>query len=145
MKARNLSVCLGVAVALGCSDSTGVAVEDLTGTWVAIQYVFTNPANQSESIDWIAAGASLTIAIDAAGDYTATIVEPGNAPEVISGTIAVEGDVVTISESGTGSPTPYVASRSGDTLTLDTSDEEYDFDGDSIEDPASLRIVLQRQ
>jgi hypothetical protein len=145
MKARNLSVCLGVAVALGCSDSTGVAVEDLTGTWVAIQYVFTNPANQSESIDWIAAGASLTIAIDAAGDYTATIVEPGNAPEVISGTIAVEGDVVTISESGTGSPMPYVASRSGDTLTLDTSDEEYDFDGDSIEDPASLRIVLQRQ
>ena len=130
---------------LGCGDATGVSVEDLTGTWVATQFLFTNPANAAETFDAIAAGGSLSLTVQATGDYTATITEPGSAAEVVTGTISVEGNVVTIAESGQGSPTPYAATRSGDTLTLTTDDEEFDFDDDGTDELASLRIVLVRQ
>jgi hypothetical protein len=139
------ALAITVIATIGCSDTTGVSVEDLTGTWLATQFTFTNPANAAESFDLIAAGGTLSLTVDATGDYTATFVEPGSAPDVTTGTISVEGDIVTISESGQGSPTPYAASRSGDTLTLTTDEEEYDFDDDGTDDLASLRIVFSRQ
>ncbi len=139
------ALAIAVAAGIGCNESTGVTVEDLAGTWTASQYLFTNPANTSETFDFIGAGGSLSFTVDAAGAFTATIVEPGDAPETLTGTIAVEGDILTISESGQGSPTPYLATRSGNTLTLTTDDESYDFDGDGTDDLASARIVLVRQ
>ncbi len=146
MKRLTFGALAVVAVAsLGCSDATGVSLEDLTGTWVATQYSFTNLADPTQSMDLISAGGGLTLTVEATGDYTATLVVPGDAPEVITGTVSVAGDTLTISESGQGSPTPYLASRSGGTLTLTSDEEEFDFDDDGVEEPASARIVLVRQ
>ncbi len=135
---------VGAAAGIGCGDATGVTADELAGAWSATQYEFTNPATASQQVDIIAMGGSFSISFMASGDFTANFQEPGEQLETISGTISVGGDTLTISESGQGSPTDFVASRSGSTLTLTTSDEEYDFDGDDVEEPASLRIILRK-
>ncbi len=132
-------------VLIGCGDATGLDPVELAGTWSALEYRFTNPANTSQTVELIALGGSLSIVIRADSTYTATIQEPGDAPETRSGTVEIQGDTLTISESGQGSPTPYMARRSGDTLTMTTSDEDFDFDQDGTDDPADVRIVLVRQ
>lgn len=145
MKPRRLAIAAGVALALACGDSTGVSVSDLAGTWVAQEIVFTNPANTSQSVDVVTLGVTFTLTIRADSTFTTVFTEPGDLPETRSGDVSSNGDTLTVAESGQGSPTQFLASRSGDTLTLTTSDEEYDFDGDSAEDPANLRIMLRRQ
>ncbi len=145
MQVKGLAATLGVALALACGDSTGVTVEDLTGTWVATEIVFTNPANASQSVDLIDQGATFTLTVRSDSTFTTVITEPGEPIETRTGDVSSNGDTLTVAESGQGSPTEFLASRSGDTLTLTTSDEEFDFDGDEAEDPANLRIVLRRQ
>ena len=129
---------------VGCSGTTSIAVDDLTGTWNATQFQFTNTANPAQTVDLITLGATFTLNILADGDYTATVQEPGELTETLVGTLTVSGDAITIAESGQGSPTLFTAARSGNTLTLTTTDEEFDFDEDDIEEPASLRMVLQK-
>jgi hypothetical protein len=133
-----------LAALVACGDSTGVTVNDLEGTWTATEMVFTSQADPSTSIDLVAAGGSLTLTIRADGTFTTAMREPGGEIDIDTGTVSVEGTVLTIAESGQGSPTAFSASRSGDNLTLTSSDEDYDFDGDDIEDEATLRILLQR-
>jgi hypothetical protein len=130
---------------IGCGDATGIQPVDLAGSWVASEYRFTNPANTAQTVDLVAVGGSLSLMIMADGNYTVTIQEPGNVPETRSGTVEVRGDTLTISESGQGSPTDYLAQRSGDTLTMTTSDEEFDFDQDGTDEPADVRAVYVRQ
>ncbi len=145
MRLSNMTaVPLVALLALACGDATGISPDELAGTWTATSFVFTNPANAAESVDMIALGASFTLTIRADSTFTTTLVEPDGTGDVDSGTVDVTGSVLTIAESGEGSPTAYNAVRSGDDMTLTTSDEDFDFDGDAIEDLANLRIELHR-
>ena len=57
MKASSLGVALCVAVAVGCSDSTGPASpSDFVGDWMASSWVMTSTANTSQSVDMIGLG-----------------------------------------------------------------------------------------
>ncbi len=131
-------------LALACGDSTGILPEQLAGTWTATEYVFTNQANSSQSVDWLPLGASFTLTIRADSTFTATLREPDSTVDTDTGIVSVVGTVLTIARSGQGSPTPFIAVRDGDVLTLTTTDEDFDFDGDGTDEPASLRIVLRR-
>ncbi len=136
-----------LAAALGaCSDSTGLEPNDLAGTWVASVWVFTNPANTSQTADIVALGGSFMLVLSADGTFTSTIQEPGDdLPDVDTGTYEVVGSLITIAESGQGSPTEFQAVRDGDSMTLTTSEEEYDWNDDQVDDSASMRIVINRQ
>ncbi len=135
---------LVLLLALACGDSTGISPEQLAGTWTATEYVFTNQANSSQSVDWIPLGASFTLTIRADSTFTATLGELDGTVDTNTGTVSVVDNVFTIARSGQGSPTPFIAVRDGDVLTLTTTDEDFDFDGDGTDEPASLRIVLRR-
>ena len=145
MKLRNMIAAPLVALfALGCGDATGISPDELAGTWTATSFVFSNPANAAESIDVITLGASFALTIRADSTFTTTLVEPGGEADTDSGTVDVTGSVLTVAESGEGSPTAFSAVRAGDDMTLTTSDESFDFDGDGIEDLSNLRIELHR-
>ena len=135
---------LMLVLVLACSDSTGIAPEDLAGTWAATSFVFTSPTNAAQSVDWMQLGATLTLTISAEGTFTTTLREPDGTLDTDTGTVSVSGTVLTIAETGQGSPTSFTAVRDGDTLTLTDTDEEYDFDDDGTDDPATLRITLSR-
>ncbi len=136
-----------LAAALGaCSDSTGLEPNDLAGTWVASVGVFTNPANTSQTADIVALGGSFMLVLSADGTFTSTIQEPGDdLPDIDTGTYEVVGSLITIAESGQGSPTEFQAVRDGDSMTLTTSEEEYDWNDDQVDDAANMRIVINRQ
>jgi len=137
---------VAVAAAVACGDSTGVTVSDITGTWSASSAVFTNLANSSEQFDLIAdGGGTITATFSADGSYSISITVPPDPAELDVGTVDVRGDTLTLAESGQGSPTDFIASVSGNTLTLTTDEEEYDFDDNGTDDPARLRVVFQKQ
>ena len=88
----------------------------------------------------------MTIVFRSDGTFTSTILDPNETvPDVDTGTYEVVGSALTIAESGQGSPTLFQAVRDGSTLTLTSSDEDYDWDDDGTDDPANMRIVLNRQ
>jgi hypothetical protein len=94
----------------------------------------------------IAGGGSLAIVFRSDSTFMSTILDPGETiAEVDTGTYEVVGTTLTIAESGSGSPTPFQAVRDGSGLTLTSSDEDYDWDDDGVDDPANMRIVLNRQ
>jgi len=100
----------------------------------------------TEMGDMLEAGGSWRIVLRSDSTFTSTILDPGETvPDVDTGTYEVVGSVLTIAESGQGSPTPFQAVRAGSALTLTSSDEDYDWDDDGTDDPADTRIVLSRQ
>ncbi len=143
----NTRMLAGVAVLAGvvaCGDSTGVTVDDLVGSWNASKFEFVNNANSSQRFDFIAQGATLTLTVAAGGAYSVVATDPGQPPDTTSGTIAINGNSITISESGQGSPTTFSFTLSGNTLTLTDTDETFDFDDDGTDESATLTIVFQR-
>ena len=135
-----------VAAALGaCSDSTGLDPDDIAGTWVASVWMFTNPANTGQTADIMALGGSFMLVLNADSTFTSTIQEPdADLPDVDTGTYGIVGSLITIAESGSGSPTEFSVVRNGDSMTLTTSEENFDWDDDGTDDLASLRLVLNR-
>ncbi len=148
MKASSLGVALFVAVAVGCSDSgnsTGVAsASDFVGDWLATSYVVTNIANTSQSQDLTALGMTLSITFTET-TYSGTANFTGEAMETFSGTYTIDGNQLTLNETGELETDTMTYALSGNTMTLSGLDDQYDFDDDGVEDPASWVMVLQRQ
>ena len=136
--ARVLAAGAMVVAVAACGDSTGITVEDLVGTWEATEIVFTNSANTSESVDVIDLGASLTVTINSAGTVSTVFDDGQGGTDSDSGTLSVDGSTLTV-----GGET-FEAERSGDVLIL-TGEDQWDFDEDGTDDPATLTIRLVRQ
>lgn len=101
MKLRHLTTsAMALIVMSACTDSTGLEVDDLTGTWTASSIVFTSTADATVSADLVAD----------------------------EGTYIVTGSTLTLSQTGEGSPEAFTISRDGDSMTLTVTDEEFDFD-----------------
>ena len=124
------------------TDPTGVEPANLAGTWTATAIVFTSIANPTLSVDEVADGATMTIVLSADGTYTLTFVFPGEENENEMGTYTVSGSTLTITPTG-GTQETMGVSRNGDTMTL-TLDDIYDFDGDQVEEDATLVVTLTR-
>jgi len=129
-------------VLLGCGDATGVAVNDLQGTWNATEFLLTNAANTSQTVELISQGFALTFTIGAGGSLTATI-EAMGMQETETGTISTSGNSVTITLES--DPSTGTISRDGDTITMNlTTGVEWDFDDDNSDEPATGRLVMRR-
>ncbi len=143
MKLRHLTASAMALILMGaCTDGTGLEVDDLAGSWVATSIVFTSVADPEVSVDITAEGATATFLLDSEGAYTVTFVD-AEENEVETGTYAVAGSVLTLTDSVEGAEAWDVV-RDGDTMTLTSDDDEFDFDDDQVEDPASLVITLAR-
>ena len=145
MKLRNLTTsALTVLLMAGClGDSTGVEVDDLAGTWTATAIVATQTADPFESLDVMALEqATVTLVLGADGTYTLTFTSPQEDPEIESGTFAVVGSTLTLTETVEGSE-DFTIDRDGDTMTL-TGSDTFEFDPLVGEEAATLVITLTR-
>ena len=148
------AVAVLVAVsAVGCSDDgdngtdppAGVTLADLAGTWDATEAEFQSLDNPLIRFDLVALGGSLTLTVAANGDYSATIQPPGEAPETETGTVTVQGNVIDLNVDGVPESVEFDFTLVGNTLTMVTESDEFDFDGDDVDDPARLTLVLVRR
>jgi len=95
------------------------------------------------TFDMVTEGAALTLTLSAAATYDFLFTFPMEDDEVESGSYVVTGNTLALSPTGTGSPESFTIARNGDTMTL-TSDDEFDFDDDQVEEPAISVITLTR-
>ena len=146
MKLRHLTIStLALILMTGCGDATGVEPDDLAGTWTASSVIFTEIAAPNATVDIVATeSAAVSLVLRADSTYTLTITVPPEAADIESGTYEVLGTVLTLSQTGEGSPEPFTIARDGDTMTLTDTDEEFDFNDDQTETPATLVITLTR-
>ena len=129
----------------GTDPPAGVTLADLAGTWDATEAEFQSLDNPLLRFDLVALGGSLTLTVAANGDYTATIQAPGEAPETETGTVTVQGNVIDLNVDGVPESVEFDFTLVGNTLTMVTESEGFDFDGDDIDDPARLTLVLVRR
>ncbi len=145
MKASSLGVALLVAVAVGCSDSTSPALpSDFVGDWLASSYVLTNIANASQSEDLIGLGMTLSITFTETS-YSGTADFLDEVPEEFFGTYTIDGNQLILMETGELETDTMAYTLSGNTMTLSGLDEQHDFDGDGVDDPASFTMVMAKQ
>jgi len=136
------SLALAAAVAVGCSDSTGVTNTDLVGTWAASEFVFSDFADPVTDFDVIGMGGGATIVIRADSTFTTTITLPFSDPLVANGTWKLQGDKTLILTEGSET-TALDVSLSGTTLTIHTTDLTFDFGNGEI--PAQLNAKFTKQ
>ncbi len=135
-----LALSIGLFMTGACGDSTGVTVEDLVGSWNASQYLYTNPANTSQTVDIITTqGASFSMSV--ANDSTvSTLFDDGvGGSSSDSGDFSGDGTVLNLAGES------FNASRTGSQLTLVDDTNAYDFDNDGSDDPATLTITMVKQ
>ncbi len=139
---------LAVTFLAGCGDSIGAdgtpeeVANALAGTWNATSFVFTNDANSSETFDLLADGGSFSITFTAAGQFSGSSTFEG-ATDTFSGTYVVQGTNLITTDTGEIESETIAFTLSGNTLTL-ALDDEFDFDDNGIDEPATLVIVLQK-
>jgi hypothetical protein len=143
---------LSVGLVAGCGgdDGTGpsgITMAELVGSWDAVEVVFTNLANPSETMDLVALGADVTLTASSGGDFALVMMLPGEGYQVQTGVVSVQGGRVVIEDDDDpGEPGTFSADLDGNLLTLELVDGEVeiDFDDDGVDDPADLRLVLGR-
>jgi hypothetical protein len=134
------AVAIAAVAALACGDS--LAPEDIAGTYEATTMVFSSQADPNTTADVLAAGYSFTIQFNADGTLETTFTI-GGSTDTDSGTYVIDGNDITLNIDG--DPASGTIDRSGDTLTIDlTTGVEFDFDDDGTDDPATLRLVVER-
>ncbi|MBI4419389.1 MAG: hypothetical protein HY560_01075 [Gemmatimonadetes bacterium] len=137
-----------VAVLAGtaaCSDSAGISIADLAGTWNAQLIEVTNKANASQKVNVGLIGAAFTITVDQSGRYSASFTIPGRAPESESGTARIEQGLLILHRDAPLPERSLMFTLDGNTLTVTDTNAEFDFNSDGVNDPAVLVMVLRRQ
>jgi hypothetical protein len=134
---------LGVACGGGGSPTTPSEVASgLTGTWRVTRAEYINATNSAQSVDVIAQGTTMTLVLQAGGTFTLTIVDPGQAANVVTGTWTSSRDVLTIVRTGQSGNSQFDVTLDGNNLTLDGGHVEYDFGNDGQPEEAILNMDL---
>ena len=133
---------LGLGVA--CSDSTGVTESDLVGSWNATRFIFSDFGDPVTDFDVIGVGGTVKITFGADASFMVVNTLPFSPPDTSTGTWSLPSDKrLVLTDQGAVDGTELQISLSGTTLTVHSTDVEFDFgDGDI---PAQLDATFVKQ
>lgn len=140
---------IGILIAItwlaGCGgkSSTGPNEQSLPGTWQATRAEFVSRANPSVRMEIVSKGATMTLVLDAAHTYSMTVTNPGQSPDVVSGTWSASTDVLTLKQTGRSGDSQFDMNLSGNTLTLTGGSALFAFD--TVFEEAVLNATFVRQ
>lgn len=138
----------GLLVGSGCSIATDVELADLVGTWTASEARLADAANLNETLDILALGWAVSLAIEASGTYTLTVEQPGEAPDVRTGSIVVENGkdlVLTRPQGQTGEGEVFLEDGQAAFLFDEFAGLTADIYGTGEPIPVTLLLVMERQ
>ncbi len=139
---------LAAALVVGCSDSTdpgNVGEDDLAGVWTATQFLLASTADPTVTVDRISQGGTYTLTFNADGTFSeAGLFSNPTKTESGSGTYVIEGTNLVLTEDIDPETFAWGFVLSGNTLTLNSPDEPFDFNEDGVEEAGTLEIVLTR-
>jgi hypothetical protein len=128
----------------GCIASTDVAaVEEIAGTWLASNAIYSEIADPTNRFDLIALGFEVAMQIQPDGDWALILVR-GDLVDLQQGTMAIDGKLLVLTdESGTYTGRAYLE---GEQVALQfRGGVEWDFDNDGTAEPGKLDLVMDRQ
>ncbi len=133
---------------IGCADddnpiSAARMLPQMVGDWTATQVEFTSKLDAAK-IDLITLGGSLELSINALGRFRFTITEPDGSVQTEEGIIIVEGSQLRAIEDNNNDEEVFTYSISGNAFALRNENEEFDLNGDGVEEAAVLDVLLQR-
>ncbi len=137
---------------LSCDDSTSsqntdtdkniILTEGLTGGWKGTYFEFKNQNEPYQSVDLTEYGVSHTMVISSDSSYTANTTFLGQ-ELAESGKISINGNqFIFIPENDSVRVGTYTLENF--TLHITILDEEFDFDQDAINEPATLKVNLEK-
>ena len=126
----------------GGSSPAAPTPQTLEGTWRATKAQFVSVNNASRQVDIVAQGSTLTLVFSGT-NYTRTMTEPGQPPDVQTGTWSASTDVMTLRPSGVTWSIQFEMTFNGNSLTLNGGSVEFDFTGNF--EQAKLYMTLVRQ
>jgi len=141
----------------GCSEEgaddfslvgTNISVSDISGSWNATQAIFsrTGPGPGAQ-VDVVAEGGSVTLQIQNDGRFTVTVTESGEAPEISTGRLGFDEDLLVISFDDDPEEFEFFGITHNEpnmTIQGGNGSAGFDFDGDGVEEAANIDFVLVR-
>ena len=160
--ARTTALVLLTAAAIpACADQhdpTSITFDDLVGSWTAQSLVYASHDNSALAIDVIGTlDGDLELTIRSDRSFVGSIAVPGQTQGrvPIGGTVDLNMGIETIrvdfdpqTEAGgilEDFTADYDLSSGGDVLTWTYDDARFDFDGDGVEEDATVTVVLVAQ
>jgi hypothetical protein len=141
---RGVAAAVLVAAAAACQDATAPAtptLDDLVGTYMASEAVYTSAADQALRRDIIAVGGAYILQIHPGGQYTTTLERPGSTHLVRQGTLEPSGNRLVVTERN-AAPRMVDFTLDGDVLTWNDAADRYDFGEGAA--PARFRATMTR-
>jgi len=129
----------------GDEETTGPVVNELVGSWDAIAIELIADADPPLVVELVSLGANGRLVLEQNGDFGLSVGVPGEPTEFAGGTWGATNVLTLAFDSGDIEGTwvfNYVLN--GDNLILTGAATEYDFDGDEIDDPATLNLTMVR-
>ena len=126
-------------------EGTGISIDDIAGTWIATKIAFSPTApGPAQEVEVVAQGGSGRLMIQSNGRFTLTITLPGEAPEVTTGQLGFDEDLLVVIYDDEPDDFEYFAIQSSATTLSIRGPASYDFDGDGFEEAASAELDFDR-
>jgi len=127
---------------------TETSAEELAGDWNATQGFFSRATSGPVvETDVVADGGSITLSIQSNGRFTLTIAPLGEVPEVTTGRIAFDEELLVVFfDDDPDEFEFFVISHNEPNLSISggNGSVEFDFDGDGVDEPADVGFVFVR-
>ena len=129
-------------------NGTNIAMADIAGSWNATKGLFGSTAlGPVVETDVVADGGTLTLNIQSTGRFTLTITVAGQAPEVTTGRMAFDVDLLVIFFDDDPEEWEYFSITHNEPnlfISGGNGSAEFDFDGDGTDEPANVDFVFTR-
>ena len=127
-------------------NGTFINMADIAGSWAATQAVFTNFATNT-TVDVVADGGSVSLTIQSDGRFTVTVSVVGEAPEVSTGRMGFDEDLLVIAFDDEPEEWEFFSIMHNEpTLSISGGNGlvTFDFDNDGIEEAAFIDFIFDR-
>ena len=138
-----LAILLILVTGCGKDKSTAPKPTEITGTWTATKVEYTSKTT-SDWVEFIIAGGAGTLILGETKRYELRLTPPGGIARVNTGTWSLDGDIMTMTETGMPFSVVFEIRLSGNVLELTGGDVEYDFDNNGIPEQADLDLEFTR-
>jgi hypothetical protein len=132
-----------LAAACGKDESTGPEPSEITGTWIATKVEFDSKTT-SDVVELVGTGGGGTLVLSGNNRYELTLVRAGRAPDFNTGSWSLDGDVITLAETGMPFDVVFNISLTGGRLEMTGGDVEFDFADDGTPEEADLNLAFTR-
>ncbi len=140
-----IKIALVSALGMACQLPSDVEVTDVVGSWVATEARFSNIANLNETVDITDLGWEFLVDIAADGGFVRVAIEPGEAPDTLTGTLTIEnGKDLSVSTAAGTAATGEIFKEDEQIAMFFDEGVERDVEGEGILVPVRLLLVMDR-